>query len=64
MVCSPQKVFRYTLTAAGRGIGIMSRRVAPEGYVDLDHDDYHDPDPFKEWQQIVLDTAHRIVVRV
>lgn len=30
--------------------------------MDLDHDDYKDGDFFKEWQQIVLDTAHRIVV--
>ena len=50
------------LTGIGRGLGVMSRKVAPEGYIDLDHDDYQDPDPFKEWQQIVLDTAHRIVV--
>lgn len=30
--------------------------------MDLDHDDYKEGDIFKEWQTIVLDTAHIIVV--
>jgi hypothetical protein len=30
--------------------------------MDLDHDDYKEGSIFKEWQEIVLDTAHRIVV--
>ncbi|KAH8703862.1 short chain dehydrogenase reductase [Talaromyces proteolyticus] len=46
----------------GRAFGIVSRKDAPEGYMDLDHDDYKDGDILKGWQEIVLDTAHRIVV--
>jgi hypothetical protein len=30
--------------------------------MDLDHDDYKVGDVFKDCQQIVLDTAHKIVV--
>lgn len=47
---------------SGRAFGIVSRKDAPEGYMDLDHDDYKKGDVMKEWQEIVLDTAHRIVV--
>lgn len=49
------------LTSIGRGIGIVPRKESPEGYMDLDHDDYHDGDFFKEWQEVVLETAYRIV---
>lgn len=41
----------------------MPRGEAPEGYIDLDLDDYREGHPFKEYQEIILDTAHRIVVR-
>jgi len=30
--------------------------------MDLDHDDYKEGDVFKDWQQIVLDTAHIVAV--
>jgi hypothetical protein len=46
----------------GRAIGIVHRNEAPEGYTDLDHDDYKEGDPLKDWQEVVLDTALRIVV--
>ncbi|TVY17128.1 5'-hydroxyaverantin dehydrogenase [Lachnellula arida] len=49
-------------TINGRGIGIVPRSVAPEGYMDLDHDDYKEGDFLKEWQQTVLNTALRLVV--
>jgi len=41
----------------------VPRSAAPEGYMDLDHDDYKEGDVFKTWQQTVLDTALRLVVR-
>ncbi|TVY36533.1 5'-hydroxyaverantin dehydrogenase [Lachnellula subtilissima] len=49
-------------TINGRGIGIVPRTVATEGYMDLDHDDYKEGDFLKRWQQTVLDTALRLVV--
>lgn len=30
--------------------------------MDLDHDDYQNGDFFKDWQEVILETAHRIVV--
>jgi hypothetical protein len=55
--------FEYLLTSIGRAFGIVPRSAAPEGYMDLDHDDYKEGDVFKTWQQTVLDTALRLVVR-
>lgn len=50
------------LIFTGRTLGVVPRDGAPEGYMDLDHDDYKDGDTFKEWQEIVLETALRLVV--
>ncbi|KAL2674293.1 hypothetical protein Neosp_012744 [[Neocosmospora] mangrovei] len=45
----------------GRAFGIVPRQEAPEGYVDLGHDDYQDGDFLKDWEAIVLETAESIV---
>ncbi|KAH8896921.1 short chain dehydrogenase reductase [Thozetella sp. PMI_491] len=45
----------------GRAFGIVPREEAPEGYMDMVHDDYQDGDFLKEWQEIVLATAQSIV---
>jgi len=50
------------LLPLGRSLGVVPRKEAPEGYMDLDHDDYKEGDVFKDWQQIVLDTAHIVAV--
>ncbi|OAL34961.1 hypothetical protein AYO20_05676 [Fonsecaea nubica] len=47
-------------TINGRGIGVVSRQHAKEGYMDLDLDDYK-AGLYSEWQQIVLDTAGILV---
>ena len=52
------------LTVGGRAVGVVPRNEAPEGYMDLDHDDYKEGDILKEWQEVVLKTALRIVVCV
>lgn len=46
----------------GRAFGVVPRKEAPEGYMDLIHDDYQDGDFLKEWQELVLLTSHRIAV--
>ncbi|KAH7234545.1 short chain dehydrogenase reductase [Fusarium solani] len=45
----------------GRAFGIVPRQEAPEGYVDLGHDDYQEGDFLKDWEAIVLETAQSIV---
>lgn len=45
----------------GRSFGIVPREEAPEGYVDLAHDDYQEGDIMKGWQETVLATAQSIV---
>ncbi|KAH6871219.1 short chain dehydrogenase reductase [Thelonectria olida] len=45
----------------GRAFGIVPKEEAPEGYVDLEHDDYQEGDSLKTWQEIVLATAESIV---
>ncbi|KIW80819.1 hypothetical protein Z517_07436 [Fonsecaea pedrosoi CBS 271.37] len=47
-------------TINGRGIGVVSRQHAQEGYMDLDLDDYK-AGLYSEWQQVVLDTAGILV---
>lgn len=46
----------------GRSIGVVPREEAVNGYMDLDHDDYKEGDFFKQWQEVVLKTAQRLVV--
>ncbi|KAJ0419716.1 hypothetical protein BJY00DRAFT_313862 [Aspergillus carlsbadensis] len=46
----------------GRCFGIVPRKEAPEGYMDLDHDDYKEGDVLKAWQEIVLETAHIVAI--
>jgi hypothetical protein len=46
----------------GRGIGVVSRTHAEEGYMDLDLDDFQKGSLYAEWQEIVLDTAEILVV--
>jgi len=48
-------------TVNGRALGVVPRDEAREGYMDLDHDDYKEGDVLREWQEVVLDTALRIV---
>lgn len=45
----------------GQSFGIVPRKEAPQGYVDLEHDDYQDGDFMKAWQETVLATAQSIV---
>ncbi|KAF7557421.1 hypothetical protein G7Z17_g638 [Cylindrodendrum hubeiense] len=45
----------------GRAFGIVPREEAPEGYMDLEHDDYQEGDFLLGWQEIVLATAESIV---
>jgi hypothetical protein len=51
-----------SLSSAGRALGIVPRVTAPEGYMDLDKDDYKDGDIFKTWQDIALATTRMLVV--
>lgn len=46
---------------SGRSIGIVPREEAPEGYMDMIHDDYQEEDFLHNWQEIVLATAESIV---
>lgn len=46
---------------SGRALGIVPRHEAPDGFVDLAHDDYQEGDFMKGWQEIVLRTAQAIV---
>lgn len=62
-IAPPNQNFECLLISIGRAFGIVPRSVAPGGYMDLDHDDYKEGDVFKIWQQTVLDTALRLVVR-
>lgn len=45
----------------GRSLGIVPREEAPEGYMDMAHDDYHGGDFLSSWQETVLATAESIV---
>jgi hypothetical protein len=45
----------------GRAFAIVPQKEAPEGYLDLNHDDYKGGDVLKGWQETVLETSHRIV---
>ncbi|KAK9777150.1 putative Short chain dehydrogenase reductase [Seiridium cardinale] len=45
----------------GRSFGIVPREEAPEGYMDMNHDDYHEGDFLMDWQKIVLATSEPIV---
>jgi hypothetical protein len=45
----------------GRAFAIVPKEEAPEGYVDLEHDDYQEGDFLKGWQEIVVATAESIV---
>ncbi|KAK6078999.1 fungal specific transcription factor domain-containing protein [Seiridium cupressi] len=44
----------------GRSFGIVPREEAPEGYMDMNHDDYHEGDFLMDWQKIVLATSESI----
>ncbi|KAN0089650.1 short chain dehydrogenase reductase [Hyaloscypha variabilis] len=59
--CTAMLKIASDTTVNGRAIGIVHRKEAPEGYMDLDRDDYKEGDALKEWQEVVLDTALRIV---
>ncbi|CAK7238081.1 hypothetical protein SEUCBS140593_010310 [Sporothrix eucalyptigena] len=48
-------------TIHGRAFGIVPRVEAPQGYMDLEHDDYQEGDFMKGWQETVLATAQSIV---
>ncbi|KAI0136170.1 short chain dehydrogenase reductase [Xylariales sp. AK1849] len=45
----------------GRSFGVVPREEAPEGYMDMVHDDYQEGDFLREWQETVLATAESIV---
>jgi len=45
----------------GRALGVVSRQHAPEGYMDLDLDDYKSGSLYSDWQKIVMDTAGILV---
>ncbi|KAF2806029.1 short chain dehydrogenase reductase [Mytilinidion resinicola] len=45
----------------GRALGIVPRVTAPEGYMDLDKDDYKEGDIVKTWQEIALATTRFLV---
>lgn len=45
----------------GHAFGIVPRTEAPQGYMDLVHDDYEEKDFMKSWQGTVLATAQNIV---
>ncbi|EXJ91556.1 hypothetical protein A1O3_00104 [Capronia epimyces CBS 606.96] len=47
-------------TVYGRSLAIVPRMWAPLGYLDVDHDDYKEGDFLKKWQEIVLNTSHRL----
>lgn len=44
----------------GRAFGVVPRRYAPDGYLDLDADDYQDGDIFKEMQKVVIETMESV----
>ena len=44
----------------GRALGVVPRSEAPEGWMDLGHDDYAEEDFMQRWQEGVLRTSHRI----
>ena len=46
----------------GRSLGVVPREEALLGYMDLEHDDYQEGDFLKQWQEVVLRTAQRLVV--
>ncbi|KAH7142122.1 short chain dehydrogenase reductase [Dactylonectria macrodidyma] len=45
----------------GRAFGIVPKEEAPQGYMDLEHDDYQEGDFLQSWQETVLATAESIV---
>jgi len=46
----------------GRAFGIVPRKEAPEGFMDMKHDDYPDGDFLKDLQVLVLLASHRVSV--
>ena len=52
---------RAMLTAfIGRALSILPRDVAPQGYLDLQRDDYAEGDMMTDWQNTVMGASHRI----
>lgn len=45
----------------GRALGVVPRQEAPNGLMDLTHDDYQEGDFMKGWQETVLKSAQSIV---
>jgi hypothetical protein len=48
----------------GRALGVVSRQHNARGLMDLDLDDFKEGMLYHEWQEIVLDTAEILVVRI
>ncbi|KAJ5135231.1 uncharacterized protein N7515_004509 [Penicillium bovifimosum] len=47
-------------SVCGRALAVVPRVWAPQGYLDVDHDDYRGDDMFVEWQELVLRASHRL----
>lgn len=51
--------FYHTDSITGRSLAIVPRDIAPQGYFDLQKDDFAEGDVLTEWQNMAAKVSHR-----